>query len=408
MSVNPQTKHLRKTGLRTWALAAHRWLGLALVGFLVVAGLTGSVMAFYPQLSAVTAPALFHAEPPTAGAPLLDPLVLRERLLQQRPGVEADTLPLRTEPGKTLMFPVQPAEPEGNDELYVDPYTGKIQGERRWGEPKQGLINAVPFVYRIHYCLTVDGVGQKILGGAALAWLVASILGLALTFPSVVRGNAGRWRLWRSAWRPRVRGSVLAVSFSLHRAGGLWLWLMCIVMAWSAVGLTLGLQVYQPVMRALGGEEPSGVPLLAQSIAASPALSWGLALQTARARMDQQMRTRSERVEWEDSLRYDRTRGAFAYRVHTSADVGNRRAHTTLWLDAQTGKLLAFQPTIGTTRGQWASAWLLALHRADLGTLAYRIFECVFGLALAGIAISGLLMWKERRSPPRPIRRRED
>jgi len=387
---------VRKTVLRTGALTVHRWFGLALVGFLVVAGLTGSVMAFYPQLSAVTAPALFRAEPPTSGAPLLDPLVLRERLLQQRPGVEADTLPLRAEPGKTLMFPVQPIEPDGNDEFYVDPYTGKIQGERRWGDAGQGLINAVPFVYRIHYCLMVDGIGQKILGSVALAWLVASVLGLALTFPSAVRGSAARWRIWRSAWRPRASGSALAVNFSLHRAGGLWLWLMCIVMAWSAVGLTLGSQVYQPVMRALGGEEPPGVPRLAQP-GALPALSWGQALQTARAHMDRQMRTRAERVEWEDSLRYDRTRAAFAYRVHTNADIGNRRAHTTLWLDAQTGKPLAFQPTIGTTRGQWVSAWLLVLHRADLGTLAYRIFECVFGLALAGIAISGAWLWKARR-----------
>lgn len=389
-------KRVRKAVLRTWALAAHRWLGLALVGFLVVAGLTGSVMAFYPQLSAVTAPTLFRAEPPIGGAPLLDPLVLRERLLQQRPGVEADTLPLRTEPGKTLMFPVQPADPDGNDELYVDPYTGTILGERRWGEAGQGLINAVPFVYRIHYCLTVDGIGQKILGSVALAWLLASVLGLALTFPAAVRGSAARWRIWRSAWRPRARGSALAVSFSLHRAGGLWLWLMCIVMAWSAVGLTLGTQVYQPVMRALGGAEPPGVPRLAQPNA-SPALSWSQALQNARAHMDRQMHTRGERVEWEDSLRYDRTRAAFAYRVHTNADIGNRRAHTTLWLDAQTGQPLAFQPTIGATRGQWVSAWLLALHRADLGTLAYRIFECVFGLALAGIAVSGAWLWMARR-----------
>ncbi|MEW1781232.1 PepSY-associated TM helix domain-containing protein [Arthrobacter sp. NPDC080086] len=397
MSVSPQTKRVRKAVLRTWALAAHRWLGLALVGFLVVAGLTGSMMAFYPQLNAITAPSLFRAKPPTSDAPLLDPLVLRERLLQQRPGVEADTLPLRTEPGKTLMFPVQPAEPKGNDELYVDPYTGKIQGERRWGDAGQGLINAVPFVYRVHYCLTVDGIGQKILGCVALAWLFASVLGLALTFPATARGSVARWRVWRSAWRPRVQGSELAVSFSLHRAGGLWLWLMCIVMAWSAVGLTLGTQVYQPVMRALGGAEPPGVPRLAQPIA-SPALSWSQALQTARAHVDQQMRTRGERVEWEDALRYDRTRAAFAYRVHTNADIGNRRAHTTLWLDAQTGKPLAFQPTTGTARGQWISAWLLALHRADLGALAYRIFECVFGLALAGIAISGTCLWWKRHA----------
>lgn len=391
-----QARHVRKATLRAWAVGVHRWLGLVLVGFLVVAGLTGSVMAFYPQLSVLTAPSLFRVEPPVAGARSLDPLVLRERLLLQRPDVEADTVPLRVEPGRALMFPVKPAQADGDDELYVDPYSGRIQGQRRWGDLGQGMRNAVPFVYRIHYCLTVDGIGQKILGSIALAWLAASMLGLALTVPSAVRGSAARWRAWRSAWRPRLRGSALGISFSVHRAGGLWLWLMCIVMAWSAVGLTLGPQVYQPVMRTLGGTEPPGVPLLPQPHPI-PELSWNQALLIARAHMDQQLRARGDRMEWEDSLGYDRTRAAFAYRVHTRNDIGNRRAHTTVWLDTQTGKLLAFQPTMGTTRGQWTSAWLLALHRADLGTAVYRVFECLFGLALAGIATSGAVLWWVRR-----------
>jgi len=374
----------------------HRWLGLALMLFLVVAALSGSAMTFYPQLSVLTAPSLFRTAPPVADARPLDPLLLRESLLLQRPGIDADVLPLRIEQGRTLMFPVTPAQEDGDDEIYVDPYTGQIQGQRRWGEIRQGMRNAVPLLYRVHYCLTVDGFGQKILGGVALLWLVASLLGLALTFPAAVRGSLARWRVWRAAWRPRLRGSPLAISFSLHRAGGLWLWPMFILFAWSAVGLTLGAQIYQPVMRLIGGAEPAPLARVARP-RPQPGMSWDQALANARAHMASELRVRGRSVEWEDSLRYDRTRSAFAYRVHTSADIGDRRAHTTIWFDADSGRLLAFQPTTGATRGQWYSAWLFALHRADLGSPAYRVFECLFGLAMAGIAISGAVMWWARR-----------
>jgi len=387
---------VRKGTLRCWVAALHRWLGLALMGFLLVAALTGSVMAFYPQLSALTAPSLFRAVAPFAGARPLDPLALRERLLQQRPGLQVDVLPLHVEPGRSLMFPVKPARSDGDDGIYVDPYSGRIQGQRRWGDIRQGMRNVVPFLYRIHYCLTVDGVGQKILGGVALMWLVASLLGLGLTLPPAVHGGVARWRMWRAAWRPRLRGSALGISFSVHRAGGLWLWPMFIVFAWSAVGLTLSQEVYQPVMRALGASVPPSIARLPQP-RPHPGLTWDQALGLARTHMGEQLLAHGDRLEWEDSLRYDPTRAAFAYRVHTTADIGTRRAHSTLWIDATSGHVLAFQPTAGTTRGQTVSAWLFAMHRADLGDAAYRIFECLFGLGLAGMSISGAVLWWKRR-----------
>ena len=39
----------------------HRWVGLAMAGFLVVVGLTGSLLAFDHELERVFAPQLFAA-----------------------------------------------------------------------------------------------------------------------------------------------------------------------------------------------------------------------------------------------------------------------------------------------------------------------------------------------------------
>jgi uncharacterized iron-regulated membrane protein len=382
--------------LRIWAARAHRYLGLALLAFLLLAGLTGSMLAFYPQLNALSAPALFQASPPAGATNLLDPLALREHLLRQLPGVRANQLPLRVESGRTVMFPVVPAQPEGDDEVYVNPYSGAVQGQRRWGDIGQGNRNLLPYLYRIHYCLTVDGSGQILLGGVAMLWLIASALGLVLTVPSTGRNAAARWRLWRTALRPQCSGGALRISFSLHRAAGLWLCPMLMVMAWSAVGLTLNGQVYQPVMRTLLGSEKPVVQPLAQP-RPKPGMTWPQALSTARDLMREQLHARGELVEWEDALIYDPARGAFAYRVHTSADIGIRRAHTTIWLDGESGSLRAFQPTAGATAGDTVSAWLFALHRADLGGTAYRWFECLFGLVLSGLVLSGGIVWWKKR-----------
>nr|WP_306306218.1 PepSY domain-containing protein [Methylomonas koyamae] len=50
------------------------------------------------------------------------------------------------------------------------------------------------------------------------------------------------------------RGSAYRINFDLHRAGGLWLWLLLLVFAWSSVYMNLSDSVYAPVTRTLVGE----------------------------------------------------------------------------------------------------------------------------------------------------------
>ena len=53
---------------RRIAIVVHRYVGLVMTVFLVVAGLTGSLLAFNRELDAALNPELFRVEPPGPGA----------------------------------------------------------------------------------------------------------------------------------------------------------------------------------------------------------------------------------------------------------------------------------------------------------------------------------------------------
>jgi len=76
------------------ALWLHRYVGLLLATFLLVAGLTGSIIAFYVPLDAALNPELLKPERPSPGAPLLDAFEPRDRLDQQLPASTQKQYPM--------------------------------------------------------------------------------------------------------------------------------------------------------------------------------------------------------------------------------------------------------------------------------------------------------------------------
>jgi uncharacterized iron-regulated membrane protein len=86
-----------------------------------------------------------------------------EVALARHPGMDVSYIPLTVEPGKVLRLRVvwsDPAKAQDWDELLIDPYTGAELGHRRWGDITQGISNLMPMIYRLHYCLLVEGWGR--------------------------------------------------------------------------------------------------------------------------------------------------------------------------------------------------------------------------------------------------------
>jgi uncharacterized iron-regulated membrane protein len=393
---------------RTWVLV-HRWVGLAMAAFLVLAGLTGAFLAWYHELDRALNPALMRAAEVPAGTPALDPLVLRERVAAQVPDARVHYVALARAPTANTAFYLESAPgaaPLVHDEVYVDPYSGRIVGARRWGDIGQGPTNLMPFVYRLHYELALGRAGAIVLGVVALLWTLDCFVGAWLTLPrrASQRGGAGWWARWAPAWAVRWRGGATRVNFDLHRAGGLWPWAMLFVLAWSSVAFNLGDEVYHPVMRTLFAmqvDPRDRAPVLAEPLA-EPPMGWAAGLAAARRHLAALAAREGFDVVEESNFGYHADKGVFHLRVRSTRDVAERYGQTGVVIDARDGRLIGgFVPT-GKAAGDTVTTWLLALHMAAFWGLPMKLLLTVVGVAVAMLSVTGTVIWAQRRRARRP------
>ena len=213
--------------------------------FLVVAGLTGSLLAWNTPLERALWAPLRIVNPPSADAKVIDPFDLRDRAVAEIPNVVGNRVDFNAdEPGRPRYFELRASTNKNHlataassdDQVYLDPYTGAELGRRKAGDITQGLKNLMPFIYRVHYTLALGIIGSYAFGIVALLWTLDCFVGAYLTFP---RGRPFS-RKWLPAWLVYWK----RFNFDLHRAGGLWLWAMLFVFAWSSVGFNLAQVLY--------------------------------------------------------------------------------------------------------------------------------------------------------------------
>ena len=65
---------------RKQLVVLHRYVGLVMAGFLVIAGLTGALLVWYHELDARFNPQLLRVAPPYPDSQPLSPFVLREKV----------------------------------------------------------------------------------------------------------------------------------------------------------------------------------------------------------------------------------------------------------------------------------------------------------------------------------------
>lgn len=408
--------------MRQFWVGVHRYLGLSMAVFLVIAGLSGSALVFYDELDATLNPGLYHISPPSPEARPLDPLIIRERLLKKYPRIHINWITLQLREEHALSIKVSPknaADDPGFDEIFVNPYTGDVLGTRTWGKITDGIKNLAPFLFRLHYQLALDRFGSLLLGVVALLWTIDCFIGTYLTLPGKARRRAGNlvssskqyldaasnwFGRWRSAWKIRWRGGRYKLNFDLHRAGGLWLWAMLFVLAWSSVALNLPV-VYRPVMGlALDFQDvrdafprldqPNTTPRLSYAEARAAALDY---LDSPRAIRDDGPITQLEPA----GMSYYPQVGSYHYRFRSNRDVHSDWGHTRMYIDGTSGEILALYLPTGETAGDTLTNWLRTLHMAGVWGLPFRIFVSISGVLVAMLSITGLVIWWRKRSARR-------
>jgi uncharacterized iron-regulated membrane protein len=402
------------SGRQVWVVA-HRWAGLSLALFLTLAGITGALMAFYDEIESLIAPQLHIVQPPSAQAQLLDPIELREKVQAAYPGAIINYLPLHLEPGRALKLDIRRIDPATKrigpwspavDEVFVDPYTGRILGERLWGDISQGAINIMPFVYRLHYTLLADKTGRYILGIAALIWVLDTFIGFYLTWPmrraraegSSKDSGPSWWSRWKPSWLVRWTGGDTKLTFDLHRAGGLWLWPILFVFAWSSVMFNLR-EVYDPVMRLFGAEKLlDGVPALTRP-RYEPQLDFAAAAVRGRELIASEAGQRGLMLDSNglSALSYRPAVGAYVYYFSSDRDFTQRGGRSLVVFDGDSGELRKLLLPQGANGANTFTEWMIALHMGRVWGLPYRMAVTAIGLMVTVLSVTGVLIWMRKR-----------
>lgn len=393
---------------RAFWVVAHRWAGLSLALFLAVAGLTGSLLPWIEELEAATAPQLHNAI--WTGTP--DPLAVREQVTSRYPGAAVDFLQLTVEPGKALRLHLHWLDPKTGlerehgpgvpdwDDLFLNPVTGQEQGRREWGAIDQGVKNLMPFLYRLHYSLALGTIGTFVFGLAALVWTIDCFVGFYLTLPPRAP-KAPLLDRWRSSWRVRWKTAPYKLNFDLHRAGGLWLWPLLLVFAWSSVSFNMP-QIYVPVMSALGAQD-SRMLLFENALPTprnAPALNFRQATERGYqlAQIEAGKQGLAVLEEGERWIWHVPSAGMYVYGFTTGADIGHHGGGTRVAFDSNTGALRGVEMPSGVNGANTFTNWLTALHTAHVFGLPYRMFVSVLGLAVTMLSVTGIVIWLKKRS----------
>lgn len=387
--------------MRPILVLLHRWCGLFIALFLFTAGLTGAIISWDHELDEWLNPHLFDAQ---SQGPSQEPLQLADALEARDPRLQVSFMSLALEPGHALNIFVDPrVDPAtgkafelGFNQLGIDPVSGDVQGQREWGAISLSRENLLPFLYKLHYSLHIpDGFGLELgvlfFGIVAIVWFLDCFVALWLSFPN--------WRSWRKSFAFRWRQGGYKLNFDLHRSGGVWIWLLLLILAVTSVSMNLERQVVRPLVELVSPLTPS--PFASRTPVTldkqiEPLIDRREAIAIASAE--------AKRLGWQappGGLFHSAEFGVYGVGFyapgedHGDAGLGN----PWIYVDSRSGELAgANVPGTGSAGDIFLQAQF-PLHSGRIIGLPGRILVSLLGLAVAGLSLTGLVIWaKKRRS----------
>ncbi|AOZ07373.1 PepSY-associated TM helix domain-containing protein [Cupriavidus malaysiensis] len=378
--------------LRTVLQKIHLYLGLSFGLVFVLLGLTGTVIAWRDELDAVLNPELLRASAPAAGpvTPAQAEAVAARLAADPRYG-KPRLLMLPDGPSGVFVasYAVKGADgavPGRSRQVMVDPATLAIQGERIWGQPGLSRPLLMPTLFHLHRYLLAGETGKTITGITGMLMLLTTLGGLLLWLPKL------RWGALRQALTIRHGGSWSRFNYSLHRAGGVFVAPIVLVVAFSGWYLNLPKWVTPLVGAVMTVTPPGAKPLSAPAVDGADGavpLGIGQAMAAALAAFPQARVTRVSPPRKPDD--------AYEVRLRQPGEVRQGGGSTRVWIDARRGTVLRLRDPLRAPAGDTLLNWLYPLHTGEAFGLPGRILITVFGLAPLAFAVTGLLIWLKRR-----------
>jgi uncharacterized iron-regulated membrane protein len=403
----------------------HRWGGLFIAVFLFIAGVTGTVISWDHELDEWLNAHLYDAK--AVGTPL-SPHELVRRVEAADPRVRVTYFPLSFEEGHNadifIEARVDPKTgqqfPVDYNQVFIDPVSGEVAGKRFWGAVSLDRENILPFLYKLHYSMHIpdfwgiDRWGMWFMGIVGIVWLFDCFVGFYLTLPR--RAGQGSpepdeslaamaaaskktwWERWKPAWQIKRGASTYRLNLDLHRAFGLWLWIMLAILAFTSISMNLNNEVVRPILSMVSSLTPDAFDDRAPAPLnkpIEPKLSFPQAIDIASAE--------ARRRGWEEpagSAFYGLLHGLYSISFfhpgddHGSGGMGVKM----LFLDGGNGTLQGGRVPWEGTAADIFMQLQFPLHSGRIAGLPGRIFLSFMGLVVALLSATGIYIWFKKRA----------
>jgi uncharacterized iron-regulated membrane protein len=373
----------------------HLYLGLWFGAVFVMLGLSGSLIAWLPELDAGLNPALLRAAPrgPAESLAMLIP-VTPQAVQAAIDRLSADlaygapmqlTLPAHARDVYVASYR-RPEAPAVTRQVMLDPYSLQINGERDWGRFGLSRPLLMPTLFHLHRYLVAGEAGKTIIGISGLALLAMAFSGLVLWWP---RPN---WPALRRALRISHGGSWPRFHYSWHRSTGFFCAPVLAVLAFSGVYFNLPHWVL-PAVGAMATLSPSdklnNAAMVGRQINAAEAMALAQRLYPA---------ARVSRIGFpaKPALPYE-------IRLRQPGELAQGDGATRVTLDAFSGKVLRVRDPLAAPAGDRFLSWLFPLHSGQAFGIGGKIFISLFGMVPLAFFVTGVLIWRKRASRARLV-----
>lgn len=348
--------------MRRVILNLHLAVALIAGAFIALLGVTGSILAFEPELDRLSHPSVSYVKPSRRILSLSEIGASVRRKYPDEPIVAYL-------PSLSPEFPTQVILSRGI--ISVDQYTGSILGVRTRGLTFLGLVRA------LHVRLASGDMGRLIVRCAAFAMLFSLFSGLYL---------------WWPAKRMRIRRPWFSRGFwlGLHNAVGVFSFAFLLALAGTGIVIGFEDQVSSLLGKTAGSSAmPAKAPVRAlPSEHSAIELTPDQAVDIARAQLPG---TVADRVQL--------PRFGGSYQV-SLVNLRDRRLGTrdSVALDAWTGQILTTSRGSDISLGERIKAWNQALHTGAAFGISSRIIVTVMGMLVPVQIVSGFCIWLRRRT----------
>ena len=347
--------------MRPFLLVLHRWVALVATLFILVVAVTGSALVFEGAMDRALNPRLWYVQP---GAQRLsvDTIVARARAAV--PGAPA----VGWNPGAKPDF--ADVVQVGPNQVFVNPYTGAVQGRRSIQQWDQSLPRRL---HVLHVQLMTGKIGSAIVGVVAAVALLLVVTGIYLWWADK------QWRInWSASWK--------RIVFDLHHTLGILASVVLLAITGSGV-----IMHYETLGRAIGKLDRTPAPEIpdqAPAPAGATQLSLDSLYRVAMAALP------GARVMFATMSPRASDPVAFALRFPEDHTPGGR---SRVFLDRYRGAVLLALSTRTAQPGTKILNVMRSVHTGDVFGKPTEAIWFLAALVLLNLGATGLMMWWNAR-----------